>query len=300
MNIVHKSVLLSEVVEILTNNIKTNDLIIDGTLGRGGHFFALLKLFNKFLALDADACSVNYVRTRLIENGFVVNNNLLTKDKSSVLLLNDNFVNVVEILNANKLEPRALLLDLGISMYQIKESKRGFSFLGLGEDLDMRIDPVKNQVTAKGLLNGLSKKELAELFLSLGEEYQAKKYANLIVNYRKTKRIEKVGDLIKALKINSTLKYKIHPATKVFMALRIAVNSEHINLKQTLLSVSDLIKNGLLVLVITFHSLEEMTVKNYCKDNNFKFKKFYPTEEELKINNSARSAVLYFIKNDKK
>lgn len=298
MNTIHKSVLLNEVVEILTNNLKSNDLIIDGTLGRGGHFFALLKQFNNFLAIDADVNSVSYVKNHLTQTGFKATSNLLTKDTKSVLLLNDNFVNILDSLCATQFKPKALLLDLGISMYQIKESKRGFSFMGLAEDLDMRIDTIKTSVTAKDLINGLSKKELAELFLNLGEEYQAKKYASLIENYRKTKRIEKVSDLLSALKINSTLKYKKHPATKVFMALRIAVNSEHINLKQTLLNITELIKNGMLVLIITFHSLEEIVVKNYCNNNNFNFKKFYPTEEELKINKSSRSAVLYFIKND--
>lgn len=294
----HISVLLNEVTDTLKNKVERDGLIVDCTLGRGGHFFALLKYFNNMLGLDADTDSINYVSLKLKKLGYKNTNNVFVNGNKKVLIYNQNFNKLTNILSELNTNPSAVLLDLGISTYQLKKSGRGFSFNFVSEPLDMRIDTVNCKVTASDLVNGLTKKDLQDLFFNFGGETKSKYFANLICLYREKNKIVTVGDFLKAIKIDSSQKYKKHPATKIFMALRIAVNLENVNLKKILADLKKYIDMGVKVLIITFHSLEAKTVKVYCKQNNYKLTKFYPSRDEILNNKSSRSAILNFIKND--
>lgn len=291
----HIPVLLEEVRQVLLESINKDALVVDATLGRGGHFLDLSLHFNNLIGLDADSESINYVSGLLVEQGYIEKSGSYIKGFKKIKLVNENFINLKSILSSQKAS--AILFDLGISMFHYKESKRGFSFLNVDEVLDMRIDTKNNSVRACDLLNFVSEKDLTTLFRSLGEEFKAKSYANLVVHYRSKKKILTVGDLLSALRIDQTRKYKIHPATKVFMALRIAVNSENTNLKTILEQYLFDLKNGLVFLIITFHSLEEKTVERFCRDNNLKFSKINPSNEEIIKNKSSRSSKLFVIKN---
>lgn len=269
--------------------------VIDGTVGRGGHFFEILRLCDILVGLDYNLDSIKLVDSRLKNLGYKSNGYLYTKPGKKVYLLNNNFASLVGLVNELKFDrPGVIFVDLGVSLYQIKQSKVGLSFMELSEELDMRVDSSR-VLKANDLLNGLSEKELETLFSNLGEVRNSKSLAKKIVQYRKNKKIVTVGDFVAAgglRKIGS----KVHSATKPFMALRIAVNSEHLNLKELLESAASYIKLGTKLLVLTFHSLEQSTLKEFCKNNNFELNIKKPRHKEIQENPSSRSATLNIIK----
>ncbi|HHH14183.1 MAG TPA: 16S rRNA (cytosine(1402)-N(4))-methyltransferase [candidate division WWE3 bacterium] len=295
----HIPVLLNEVVTSF-KGIK-GKWIVDSTLGRGGHFFELLKTHNLLVGIDADIESINFVKKELEKKNFEHKDSLYIKNNKKVLLIKGNFADLDALLLSYGIKGKdvgGILADLGISMHQIKSSGRGFSFLRPEEPLDMRIDTQAHKYTASDLLSFLSKKELASLFKNLADVEKASILAERIVNYRKKKRIRTVGDFLKALKMpqKKPLGLKRHPATKIFMALRIAVNKEHLNLESFLYKAGSFVKEGTILDVITFHSLEEETVKRIVEKLGFRFKTYAPSPEELLKNKSARSAKLFVIK----
>jgi len=292
----HVPVLLNEV---LTSFEPVTGFIVDCTLGRGGHFFALLKKHNNLVGLDADLESINHIENNLLKLGFSKQkDSSFTYKEKKIYLVHTNFVNLTDVLVRLKLKRiGGVLVDLGISMHQLKDSKRGFSFANLNEPLDMRID-TSSSVKASDLVNNLSYKQLAALLKILGQVREHETIAKNIVDFRQYKKVTTVRDLLKAARLVKRNDQKRHPATKVFMALRIATNSEFINLNKFLDSNLQLLKNETLFNIITFHSLEEKIVKTFLLKNNINFNLISPSDFEISKNVSARSAKLFEIKND--
>lgn len=300
----HQPVMLKEVLESL--NCSNGKIYVDCTLGGGGHSFEIAKLIapdGTLISLDVDEDAIKEARTKLnsFNNSYIIN--------SSYTNLSD----IINILNVDNITG-GVLADLGASSYQLTSPVRGFSFR---EDspLDMRMDKSLN-VTASDLVNNLSKEELIKIFKNYGEERYSKHIAYSIVNKRTIQKIEttvQLADIIKNATPNSSY-YKIHPATRVFQALRIAVNDELNNLEALLNTILDITKPGARIAIITFHSLEDRIVKNFfkywssacvcshhlieCRCNHVKKlnlinkKPILPTENEVIINPSARSAKL--------
>ncbi|MFC1700765.1 16S rRNA (cytosine(1402)-N(4))-methyltransferase RsmH [Patescibacteria group bacterium] len=274
----HKPVLLKEVLEYL--NPKPREKFIDCTIGLGGHSFEIIKRGGEVLGIDQDEESLRNL-----------------KSVNGLILKHGNFVDLKKL--AGDFSPDGILLDLGISSWQLEKSKRGISFQKT-EPLDMRMN-LNNSLTAREIVNDWAQEELERIFYEYGEERFSRRIARKIIEERKRKKIETtyelVGLIIRAYPHRKIR--RIHPATKVFQALRIAVNNELENLKKTLPQALEILKlNGRLV-VISFHSLEDKIVKNFFRDeaknNKLKIltkKPIVPTIEEIKINHRSRSAKL--------
>lgn len=292
----HIPVLLKEVI---TNSENLEFCVyVDCTLGLGGHSKSLLDKYSNItlVCIDLYKKSIDLFEKYLQEKGFNKTDSEITcyvKSDAKVFLVNDNFANLKDILQKlGILQVDVVLADLGLSTFQIKEGERGFSFNKPTEILDMRISPEHSGLRALDLLNFLSEKQLFELFKNFGESEYALLASKRVVEARKTKPIKTVGDFLLAIKLKKLPK-KIHPATKLFMALRIAVNSENTNLKTLLETYRSLeIKKAL---IITFHSLEANTVISFAKKNNFSFREILPAKDEIDFNKSSRSAKLYVI-----
>lgn len=289
MNNYHTSVLLQEIIEEL--QIKAGEQYIDGTIGGGGHSFEILKLGGKVLGIDVDEEALEFIKNELGITNYELRNNLV--------LAKGNFKNIDRIARENGFEKvSGILLDLGISSHHVDRAERGFSFQKSGP-LDMRMDK-ELQVTAGDLVNGLTKSELDELFTKFGEEGFARLISNSIINGRKIKRIETTEELAQIIKKAVPYSRKgIHPATKAFQALRIAVNDELNVITETLPIAVSLLKSGGRLAVISFHSLEDRIVKKMFIEFEDKGlgtivtkKPIAPIEEEILANNRARSSKL--------
>ena len=283
----HIPVLLAEVIESL--QLKVNDNVIDCTLGDGGHAEHILKQTvpnGKLLGIDADAESL--LRAKKFLHDF----------EDRVVFVRDNFANLKKIVKENGWEKiNGILLDLGWSSPQFEERGRGFSFQK-DEPLDMRYNSNASGPTAAELLNNLSETELEKIFRQFGEEKNSKKIAREITKFRQQKEIKTTGQLVEIItKINQP-KGKIHPATRVFQALRIAVNNELEILKRVLPDAIAVLDRGGRLAVITFHSLEDAIVKHYFKKNNNKILKIINKkpvragQEEIERNRRGRAAKL--------
>ncbi|MDO8486620.1 MAG: 16S rRNA (cytosine(1402)-N(4))-methyltransferase RsmH, partial [Candidatus Staskawiczbacteria bacterium] len=230
----------------------------------------------------------------------IENCKLLIKNER-LILVNDSYINIKEIIEETKFGPvNGILLDLGYSSWQIEESTRGFSFQN-DEDLDMRYEPTQ-LLTAKTIVNEYSKEEIEKILREYGEEKFAKQIAQKIVEERKINRIEKTLQLVKVIEKTIHSKFnrsKIHYATRTFQALRIAVNDELNNLTKALPDIVSVLSSGGRIVIISFHSLEDRIVKNFFKnqekERNIKIltkKPLTPQTEELEINPRSRSAKL--------
>lgn len=280
----HKPVLLNEVIKYLA--IKKKGKYIDATVGGGGHAKAVCQLGGKLLGLDCDPEALNSAR------GY-----LSTACPASWRLLSGNFKDLARIAaEAGWGKVDGILFDLGISSHQLESPKRGFSFR-FNAPLDMRMDPGL-AVTAADLINGLNKGELEKLFLKLGEEKQARLFAEAIVNARRLEPIKTCQELADLIgRTSGRRQAKIHPATRVFQALRMAVNDELNSLRQALPQTLELLKDKGRLIVISFHSGEDRIVKQFFKEMESEgklkiltAKPIIPTAEELKINPRSRSA----------
>jgi len=285
----HVPVLLNEVIESL--RLKSGYNVVDCTVGDGGHCEKILEAIGprgKLLGIDADQESLLRAKKYLYKFG------------ERVVFARDNFVNLKKIVQENNFEKvRGILVDLGWSSPQFQERGRGFSFQK-EEVLDMRYNPNSDSPTAKELLNNLSEKELEKIFREYGEEKNSRKIAKLIVDTRKDREIKTTTDLVNIVeKVNK--QGKIHPATRVFQALRIAVNDELGVLKNVLPDAVDVLELGGRLSVITFHSLEDRIVKHYFKSQAGKSIKIINKKpitcspEEYERNPRARSAKLRII-----
>lgn len=280
----HTPVLLKEVIDNL--KIKQCSQYIDATVGGGGHAAAILKLKGKILGIDYDPEAIKASRKRFAS----------ACPNTFWRLAPGNFKNLKQIAEDsgfNRVD--GILFDLGVSSYQLETARRGFSFNREGP-LDMRMDPGL-MVTAADLVNGLNKGELEKLFEKFSDEPRAAAIAEAIVRARKLKPIEtgkQLANIVGAKRSN-----RLHPATRVFQALRMAVNDELNNLNQALPQAVGLLKSGGRLAVISFHSGEDRIVKNFLKDQKTKRslmiinkKPIQATAAEIATNPRSRSAKL--------
>lgn len=286
----HRSVLLKEAIEAL--GIKSGKWYLDLTLGDGGHTLGILKLGGNVVGIDVDPEALERARERLAGNLVLVQGNFR------------DIKNLIKQTEAVDQKFEGAIFDLGVSSLQLGSPGRGFSFAKIGP-LDMRMDPGLN-VRAFDLLNNLSRKELYELFRDLGEEKYSWAVAHALVRAREVRPIENTLELSGIIERIAGRKVKIHPATKVFQALRIAINDELGALEEGLEEVKDLIEKNGCIVVISYHSLEDRIVKNTFKKwevaglgKVLTKKPVIPGETEVKDNPRSRSAKMrVFEKND--
>ncbi|MBL7150075.1 MAG: 16S rRNA (cytosine(1402)-N(4))-methyltransferase RsmH [Candidatus Pacebacteria bacterium] len=301
---IHIPVLQKEVLEYL--NPKPNQNFIDCTIGEAGHTLAILEKNRpkgKVLGIEWDIelyKNLSKSDTRAAAKGEEEDLSSLTINR--LVLVNDNFVNLKEIVEREKFRPiQGILFDLGMSSWHLEESGRGFSFLR-NEPLDMRFG-VQNELTAEEIVNKWKAKDIEKVLEEYGEERFAKRIAKNIVEIRKFKPIETTFQLLDVIKKAVPGWYqhqRLHFATKTFQALRIAVNDELENLKEVLPQALEILEPGGRIVVISFHSLEDRIVKNFfrnqAKEESLKIltkKPISPSkEEEIKINPRSRSAKL--------
>ena len=249
----------AEVIHYLSP--QKGDLVIDCTLGGGGHLQALLQKIGsggRVLGIDLDGAAIA-----------AANEN--TKSYRNKVLVNDNFKNLKKIAAANNFSKvNGILLDLGLSSAQLADHNRGFSFLAQGK-LDMRFGR-QTELTAEKILNTFKEKDLTEIFKEFGEEKLARQIAGKIIAARKNKIINTPLQLVEIISEVYRRFYrgksKINPATKIFQALRIAVNEELENLKVVLPQAVGLLAKGGKIAVISYHSLEDRTVKEFFRQEN--------------------------------
>lgn len=291
MNNYHQSVMLNEAIELL--NVKPGEQYIDATLGGGGHTAAILELGARVLSIDMDTDAIANAKERFGDN-------------QNLTIVHDNFANIGEITKTKNIEDvSGILYDLGVSSHQLDTPERGFSFQS-DAPLDMRMDQSLS-VTAADLVAALGPKELTLLFTKFGDESQAKKYAQAIVTARKFAPIPSTRRLAAIIE-HAARGYqgKIHPATKVFQALRIAVNDELGSIEKSLKDAFEILKPGGRLVIISFHSGEDRIVKHFFKtlEDEQKVqiitnKPLEPSSTEVVNNFRARSAKLRALqKND--
>ncbi len=314
----HTSVLKDEIVSFLKPG--KNQHFVDATLGGAGHSQAILEKngpAGKVLAFELDERAIAAAKTRL------------KKYQNRVVIVERSYVHLKEEINKNRKyfpEISGVVFDLGLSLDQLINSNRGFSFNDDGL-LDMRFAARGQNLTASDIILTWSERDLLKIFTEYGEVKQAQRLARGLVSWRaeikqKQKKLKTsmlVSAILRILKISegSLKKYRIHPATQIFQALRIAVNGELDNLRQTLPQAFSVLKPGGRLAVISFHSLEDRIVKNYFKDllGNCKCppdlpvcvcghqplaklvtkKPMRPTPAEIKANPRSRSAILRVI-----
>ena len=302
----HISVLLEESISSL--NLKENSIIVDCTLGYGGHSSNILARIKKgfLFAFDQDSEAIRHSTDRLNAVG------------TNFTIIKSNFVHLKEKLKEQGVDKvDGVLFDLGVSSPQLDEKERGFSY---HEDarLDMRMDK-DNPLSAYEVVNNYSKEQLANIFYKYGEDKFSNNIAKKIVEYRQNKKIETTLELVEIIKTAVPMKFRIdkHPASQIFQAIRIEVNNELGVIEPAINQALDLLNVGGRVAVITFHSLEDRLVKNIFKEKcaidpklkgmpnipaeylpDFELvvnKAINPSEEEIKNNPRARSAKLRVI-----
>lgn len=257
MEFKHKPVMLDECIEGL--NIKPDGVYFDGTLGGAGHSSAILKkLSEKGLLVatdkDDDAIAVSTDRLSKIASNFKLVKSDFKKFKDVIASLGINEVNGV-------------LLDLGVSSYQLDNLDRGFSYKS-DAPLDMRMDK-SNPLTAEVVVNEYSKEQLIKILFEYGEEPFTKKIVDNIISARENARITTTGELVEIIRKSVPIKVqkeKGHPAKRVFQAIRIEVNQELTGLAETIENMVKSLKRGGRIVIITFHSLEDRIVKSTFKN----------------------------------
>ncbi|MBI4039578.1 16S rRNA (cytosine(1402)-N(4))-methyltransferase RsmH [Candidatus Daviesbacteria bacterium] len=277
--IFHQPVLLAESVDYL--NVTKGRRYIDATLGGGGHTWEILKRGGLVLGLDVDEAAITYCQER-----FGQEENLVVKQ--------GNFAKIADIAGSAGFDQvEGILFDLGLSSHQLGAAERGFSFAKDGP-LDMRAD-LSLGVKAADLVGVLSKKELYELFQNYGQDPNSWRVANYIVSQRRIEQIISTRQLAGIIETaTGKTRRKIHPATRIFQALRIAVNDEIGNLKLGLSGAMAVLKKDGKLVVVSYHSLEDRVVKDFFKSQkNLRIvneKPILPTREEIEINPRSRSA----------
>ncbi len=282
----HTPVLLKETIDFL--NIEKGKKYIDATVGGGGHTEAILKAGGKVLGIDWDPEAIEAAKRHL----------RTACPDAFWKIVRGSFGYLSEIAERESFgKVNGILFDLGVSSHQLEVFERGFSFQA-DAPLDMRMDPGL-AVTAADLLKVLSKKQLYALFIEFAQEKRAWAIADAIVRARKIKPIKttkQLADLVVKVYGDRRKIRRIHPSTKVFLALRIAINSELENLKLALPRAVGLLKPEGRMIVISFHGSEDRIVKMFFKkEKKLKIltkKPIIPSEEELRINPRCRSAKL--------
>lgn len=298
----HKSVMLYECIEGL--NIKPNGIYVDGTMGGAGHSKEIAKKISEnglLVGIDRDEEAICVAKERL-------------QEFQNVKFIHDNHDNIKNILQELQIEAvDGILLDLGVSSYQLDERNRGFSYMSEAT-LDMRMDQTQ-KLTAKEVVNNYSEEELAKIIFEYGEEKFSRAIARKIVQYREEKKLETTEELVKIIEsVVPRKKGEGHPAKRTFQAIRIEVNNEIKPLYNTIIDSIDCLKSGGRLCVLTFHSLEDRAVKTafndsigkctcppglpYCvcgaksKGKVITKKPMLPTAEEMEENSRSKSAKL--------
>lgn len=304
MEFKHKPVLLEECIENL--NINPDGIYVDGTLGGAGHSFEIAKRLSSkgmLIGIDRDEDALKAAKERL-------------KEFNNVQYVHGNHDEIKEILEQLKIDGvDGVLLDLGVSSYQLDERNRGFSYMSEDSVLDMRMDRTQN-LTARDIVNNYSELELANIIFEYGEDKFARSIAKKICEYRENKIIETTGELVKIIEkaVPGYAKKDGHPAKKTFQAIRIEVNDEIKPLYNTINNTIDILNTKGRLCVITFHSLEDRAVKKAFQEANGKCtcppdlpycicgakskgkiitrKPIIPTDAEKEENSRAKSAKL--------
>lgn len=298
----HNPVMLNECIDGL--NIKLDGIYVDGTLGGAGHSSQIIKRLSKnglLIGIDRDEEAICVAQKRL-------------EEYSNVKFVHDNHDNIKEILEELGIDKvDGILLDLGVSSYQLDERERGFSYMSEESRLDMRMDKTQ-KFDAEKLINTYSEEKLANIIYEYGEEKFSRKIAKNIVEARKKSPIKTTGELVKIIENSIPKRGDGHPAKRTFQAIRIEVNDEIKPLETSIMDSIDCLKPGGRLCVITFHSLEDRAVKNafakaegictcppglpYCmcgkieKGKIITKKPILPCEEEMKENSRSKSAKL--------
>lgn len=304
MEFKHKPVLLEECIENL--NINPDGIYVDGTLGGAGHSFEIAKRLSSkgmLIGIDRDEDALKAAKERL-------------KEFNNVQYVHGNHDEIKEILEQLEITGvDGVLLDLGVSSYQLDERNRGFSYMSEDSVLDMRMDRTQN-LTARDIVNNYSESELANIIFEYGEDKFARNIAKKICEYRENKIIETTGELVKIIEkaVPGYAKKDGHPAKKTFQAIRIEVNDEIKPLYNTINNTIDILNQKGRLCVITFHSLEDRAVKKAFQEANGKCtcppdlpycicgaqtkgkiitrKPIIPTDAEKEENSRAKSAKL--------
>lgn len=301
----HKSVLLDECIDNL--NIKPGGIYVDGTLGGAGHSFHICEHLGeggRLIGIDQDGDAICAATKRL------------EPFQDKVTIVRSNYCNIKQVLHDLGIEKvDGILLDLGVSSYQLDTVERGFSYRE-NAPLDMRMD-TRNEMTAKDIVNGYSEQELYRIIRDYGEDKFAKNIAKHIVQAREIKPIETTDELTEAIKAAIPMKIRMntgHPSKKTFQAIRIELNKELDVLKNTLGDMIDLLNEDGRLCIITFHSLEDRIVKTYFREQEnpctcppsfpvcvcgnksrgkvITRKPIIPTDEEIIMNKRSKSSKL--------
>lgn len=286
--IIHKPVMIKEVLSFIPEN---SNIVVDATLGEGGHTKAMLDLNLEVYGFERDKNILEIAKKRLsnYKKLYYYNN---TYDKM-IDSLPKNIIGNVDF----------ILYDLGVSMFHFKKAERGFSF-NENNKLDMRLGI--NKINAYEVINKYEKKDLERIFKEYGEIKNYSKLAEIIIKERNKKNIETAKELENIIFHNSdkSKKYgKINPATLIFQAIRIEVNDELNILKKSIENIKNILKKYGVIVIISYHSLEDRIIKRFFKDNEktknkegiFKLlnsKVLKPTNEEINLNIASRSAKL--------
>ena len=284
----HKPVLLHEAMGFL--NVRPDGVYIDATLGAGGHAAAILEILERgrgrLLGIDRDPAALDRARERLERFG------------EKVMLREGNFAEIDELHAESGLSPAdGLLADLGLSSMQLEDASRGFSFDRPGP-LDMRMDP-HTRTTAAEIVNRTSERELADLIYKLGEERFSRRIARGMVKARPIRSTTELAQVVTRAIPSRTGLYRQHPATRTFMALRLAVNQELESLETFLAKALGVLAPGGRLVILSFHSLEDRPVKHAfqawkreAKAEILTKKVVRPSEAEIAANPRSRSAKL--------
>ena len=302
----HYSVLLNETIENL--NIKPDGIYVDGTLGGGGHAYQVASRLSekgRLIGIDQDADAIAAAGERLKEFG------------DMITIIRSNYANMKEELHRIGVEKvDGIVLDLGVSSFQLDTPERGFTYRDENAPLDMRMDD-RQSLTAKDIVNGYSEMDLYRIIRDYGEDKFAKNIAKHIVQERAKKPIETTGELTEIIRASIPMKVQVtggHPAKRTFQAIRIELNKELEVLQNNLDDMIDLLNPGGRICIITFHSLEDRIVKTNFKRNEnpctcpsdfpvcvcgkkskgkvVTRKPILPSEEELEVNSRSKSAKL--------
>ena len=303
MEFKHVSVLLEETIEAL--NIKEDGIYVDGTLGGGWHSFEILKRLSskgRLIGIDQDTCALEAAQKRL-------------KEFDNVTYVHSNFYNIDEILKDLGIEKiDGIMMDLGVSSYQLDEGERGFSYMK-DAPLDMRMNR-DDTLSAYDVVNSYSEKDISRIIKEYGEDKFAKRIAKFIVQRRERENIKTTGELVEIIReaIPAKFQKEGHPAKRTFQAIRIEVNRELQILNKAVEDSVEHLNKGGRIAVITFHSLEDRIIKTKFKQlenpctcpSDFPIcvcgKKPYikiitkkpiePSEEEMNVNSRSKSAKL--------